>query len=256
MNKIIARLGLIALAITLSTSVSAASVNLSFTSGYVGSSSSIQYGYDDGQTLTVSGLTATNHESRLSGVLRNVNVIQNGSWGLYTQGGTHGISNQNNPHNNQNQMLMLDFGQAVSLDSFSLRWAEHNGGSPNYGSVLAYTDEGIFNHQGLRWGELLDSGFTHAGDVNAYKNMHVGQPVDVQGGLVSRYWLIGAINPIFGGTTDSLVDAFKLGGISFTTVDVSEVPLPAAAWLFLTGLAGMAWMKKRKAKQSSELQVA
>ena len=29
----------------------------------------------------------------------------------------------------------------------------------------------------------------------------------------------------------------------------SEVPLPAAAWLFLSGLAGMAWIKRRKVKQ-------
>ncbi|TVQ66197.1 MAG: VPLPA-CTERM sorting domain-containing protein [Oceanospirillales bacterium] len=50
-------------------------------------------------------------------------------------------------------------------------------------------------------------------------------------------------------------EAFKLKGISFSTMEVSEVPLPAAAWLFLTGLAGMTWMKKRKQKRN-QLQAA
>ncbi|KGK40955.1 hypothetical protein LH51_03815 [Nitrincola sp. A-D6] len=35
----------------------------------------------------------------------------------------------------------------------------------------------------------------------------------------------------------------------YSTDSLSEVPLPAAAWLFLTGLAGMGWVKKRKAKR-------
>ena len=44
------------------------------------------------------------------------------------------------------------------------------------------------------------------------------------------------------------------GGSSI--VEVSEVPLPAAAWLFLTGLAGVGWMKKRNQKRTLALQAS
>jgi len=256
MNRLVGALVLVTLTFAAVSSVSAATISLNFTSGYVGSTNQISYGYGDGQSLTVSGLSATNSTVFNSGILSNVGVTQNRSWGLYTTGGTHAITNQYNSGTNQNQMLLLDFGQAVTLETFTLSWAAHNDGIPNYGSVLAYTDSGLFTHNGLRWNDLLENGFTHAGGPNAYKNMHVNQPVAVQGGILSQYWLIGAINPIFGGTTDKVADAFKLGGISFTTVDVSEVPLPAAAWLFLTGLAGMGWMKRRKAKSQQSMQVA
>ena len=40
------------------------------------------------------------------------------------------------------------------------------------------------------------------------------------------------------------------GGGGGSIVDVSEVPLPAAAWLFMSGLAGLGWMKKRKQKRN------
>lgn len=256
MKRLLGALVVATLTFTVAGSASAASVSLGFTSGYVGSSNQITYAYGDGQQLTVSGLSATNSLTRSSGLLNQVDVIQNGMWGLYTDGGTHAITNQNNSGTNANQMLLLDFGQAVTLDTFTLSWAHHSNGVPNYGSVLAYTESGLFTHNGLRWSDLLSNGFTHAGDPNAYKNMHANQPVTVQGGILSQYWLIGAINTVFGGTTDSSPDAFKLGGVSFSTVDVSEVPLPAAAWLFLTGLAGITWIKKRKVKREMGLQVA
>lgn len=256
MNRLMGALAMVTLTFAVGNSASAASVNLNFTSGYVGATNQINYAYGEGQSLTVSGLSATNSNYYNSGILDTVGVTQNGSWGLYTTGGTHAITNQYNANTSENQMLLLDFGQAVTLDTFTLSWTHHNNGVPNYGSVLAYTDSGLFTHNGLRWDDLLDSGFSHAGNPNAYKNMHANQAVTVQGGILSQYWLIGAINPIFGGTTDKVADAFKLGGISFTTVDVSEVPLPAAAWLFLTGLAGMTWLKKRKAQRELALQVA
>lgn len=252
MNKVIKVAAAAALVFSVAAPVSAAPIDLSFTGGYVGSTSQVNYNYGDEQILSVSGLTANNN-----GNLRSVNVTQQGGYGLYTTGNTHGISNSIGMNgNNPSQMLFLDFGQAVSLDTFTLSWGFHNNGVPNYGSVLAYTGGDTLNLSGMGWSDLLSNGFAHAGDANAYKNLHVGQEASVQGGLLSQFWLIGAINPIFGGTSDGLHDSFKLGGISFSSMDVSEVPLPAAAWLFLTGLAGMGWLKKRKAKRDQMALVA
>lgn len=65
----------------------------------------------------------------------------------------------------------------------------------------------------------------------------------------------GTINFDDGSTMSFLLDNFAVGGlgttvttgVTFNTVSPSEVPLPAAGWLLLAGLGGMAAMKRRKA---------
>jgi hypothetical protein len=48
---------------------------------------------------------------------------------------------------------------------------------------------------------------------------------------------------------------FNQNGISnitfYSAEKLTETPLPAAAWLFLTGLAGMGWLRKRKTKREA-----
>ncbi len=36
-----------------------------------------------------------------------------------------------------------------------------------------------------------------------------------------------------------------ISNVTFYSSNITETPLPAAVWLFLTGLAGMGWLRKR-----------
>ncbi|MCD8512319.1 MAG: VPLPA-CTERM sorting domain-containing protein [Nitrincola sp.] len=229
------------------TTASAASYSFDFTPmAYIGPQPSFNYAYGDNQSLTISGV------SGYWGPNKAENIYQWGHWGVYVDGGTHMTTNFNNSY----QALVLDFGQAVTLDTFTLshaRWAD----GYNHVSLLALSDLNAPLNFSAAWGGLLDNGWEHAGRPDAYKGLSVGDAVAVQGNILSRYWLISAYNPVFGGGSDKWGHGFKLGGLSFTVHDVSEIPLPAAAWLFLTGLAGMGWMKKRKAKrEAAELSAA
>ena len=233
------------------TTASAASYSLDFTSmDYLGPKPSFSYGYGDNQSLNISGV------SGYWGPNQSENIYQWGHYGVYVDGGTHMTTNVNNSNQWDYQALVLDFGQAVSLDTFSLSYAMY-GGNSNHLSLLALTDLDAGLNFNTTWTGLLDNGWQHAGPGDAYKNLGTGSAIGVQGNLLSQYWLISSYNPVFGGGAEHNADGFKLGGLGFTVHEVSEVPLPAAAWLFLTGLAGMGWMKKRKAKrEAAELSAA
>ena len=233
----------------------ATSINVSF-HDWQRNQSSISYAYDGG-ALNVSGLRAQNNETIGSWNVQSWGGV-NGGLGVWNGSNSlsHGLSNQNLRY----EMVLLDFGQAVSLNSFTVSYGTyaHN----NWASVLAYTGSDVINSQSfsdLRWDQLVGNEFTTAGHPNSLQGVANHRAKQIDGGLVSQYWLIGVYNKAFAESQDvealgTYLEGFKLSSVDFTAV--SEVPLPAAAWLFLTGLAGMAWMKKRKAKQSSELQVA
>jgi len=236
------------------TTASAASYSFDFTSmDYLGPKPSFNYSYGDNQSLNISGV------SGYWGLNKTENVYQWGHYGVYVNGGTHLTTNAFTT-NGQDfywdyQALVLDFGQAVTLDTFTLSYAMWN--DSNHLSVLALSDLNAPLNFNTSWSGLLDNGWEHAGRPDAYKNVGPTDTVAVQGNILSRYWLISAYNPVFGGGDEHYKDGFKLGGLGFTVHDVSEIPLPAAAWLFLTGLAGMGWMKKRKAKRdAAELSAA
>ncbi|WP_417586113.1 exosortase-dependent surface protein XDP1 [Nitrincola sp.] len=258
MNKVIQLAAAAALVFSVAAPVSAASVDLNFTSGNSGARNSLTYAYGDDQ-LTVSGLSGVN-----SGSISGSAVQTWAGWGLgMPSEGDHRISNENvsvqtgprpwqRENQRQYQMVLFDFGREVSLDSFTVGDAVYT--NNNWASVLAYTDTApLTTLNGQSWSDLLESGFSNAGDANTYDDVTRGTPRLVEGGLTSQYWLVGVYNAVFSdnpmGTYD---EGFKLTGISFSTIDVSEVPLPAAAWLFLTGLAGMGWVKKRKAKRDQQ----
>ncbi|MFN3880711.1 MAG: exosortase-dependent surface protein XDP1 [Nitrincola lacisaponensis] len=253
MKNILKGLAAAALVFAVATPVSAASFDLSFNTQNTGARNSLTYSYNDGlDSLTVYGLSGRNNQT-ISG-----NTVQ--TWAGYgmgtpTRNGSHRVSNDSINGQRVYQMVLFDFGREVSLDSFTV--GDSVWGNNNWASVLAYTDTApLTTLNGLTWSSLLDNGFSHAGDANTYTGVAEGTPKLVEGGLTSQYWLVGVYNAVFSDNPlGTYNEGFKLTGISFSTMDVSEVPLPAAAWLFLTGLAGMSWMKKRKQKRD-QLQAA
>ena len=216
----------------------------------------LSFSSSNGTTVNVQGYTGGSDYTLDQDIFRDHVYSWQGGLGVWNghKKWDHGISNQAGYY----QMALLDFGEEVRLDSFVTSWNKDPRNS--FASVLAYTDNSAFTGlNNLSWRDLQSSGWEHAGSPDAYNHFRQGEKVSVQGGLLSQYWLVGVYNPAFGGQYNYLFhESFKLKGVHFSTFeDVSEIPLPAAAWLFLTGLAGMGWMKKRKAKrEQAEVSVA
>ncbi|TVQ66198.1 MAG: hypothetical protein EA373_13540 [Oceanospirillales bacterium] len=88
-------------------------------------------------------------------------------------------------------MALLDFDRAVSLESFTVGYSRWH--SDNRASVLAFTGSGSLpTLTDLSWGQLLEKGFSTAGDdPNTYTRVANGKPKLVDGPLTAQYWLVG-----------------------------------------------------------------
>lgn len=135
----------------------------------------------------------------------------------------HAIDN-----NGRYEMALFTFSQMVELNSLEIGWR----GNDSDMSVLAWTGAGEPpSTAGMQWSDLVGAGWTLVGQyadvaLNTWRSIN-------EAGYASRYWLIGAHNPTFGGSAFSTGnDAIKLSGLSGTVV----VPAPATALLMLAGL--------------------
>lgn len=262
MNRVVSLMLCGLLSAVLSSQALSAPITIDFTQSSARNASVAQglnYRYlheDTNYNLNVRGLWGYNDNS-INGA--NVQTWRTHGLGVYDGPDPHTIGN----HSDQYEMVLLDFGQSVALNSFTV--AGSKWGSDNWASVLAFTGSGSGGADsviGNAWSDLVKSGFSVAGEgPNSFTGVSEGVSKAVTGGLVSQYWLLGVYNAAFAESlgVDPLktyTESFKLANLSFSVPEISEVPLPAAAWLFLTGLAGMTWLKKRKAKRELAFQRA
>ncbi len=89
---------------------------------------------------------------------------------------------------------------------------------------------------GLNFGTLSSLGF--GGQVNSLNSTGDAPLTIGLGGLVGNALLVGAVNP-----SDSTVDRFKIRSL-VTAAPTAVVPLPAAAWLFLSALGSIAGLRR------------
>ncbi|WP_018015405.1 exosortase-dependent surface protein XDP1 [Teredinibacter turnerae] len=153
-------------------------------------------------------------------------------------------------------MLLLSFDQAVSLDSITAGWRGsmlnlfQPSSRNSEASVLAYGGAGTpDNFVGSEWSDLLNDEWAGIGN---YRIDNLNSPEAVNaGGMMSRYWLVGAYNPTLNldneaGTHFSAANDFwKLDSISVT---VNPVPLPGSLLLFGTALVIFGSMRRKQAK--------
>jgi hypothetical protein len=172
----------------------------------------------------------------------------------------HAIDN-----NQRYEMVLLSFAQSVKLTNAKFGWtgkSNYSGGDSDY-TVMAYT--GAAGGQGLvgkTWASLaaVGSGWTSIGnyaDALTGANNSINAPVDPTKAVFSSYWLVGAYNPLAGGTSTNTNintgnDYVKLqsvtGCVSGSTgcTPPGKVPEPGSLALFGLALLGMLTFRKHQ----------
>ncbi|MBU1365183.1 MAG: PEP-CTERM sorting domain-containing protein [Gammaproteobacteria bacterium] len=165
----------------------------------------------------------------------------------------HAIDN-----NERYEMVLLTFSEKVNLSAVNLNWRY---GSDSDITVMAF--QGATGSQGLigkTW-STLDSGWnliSHYNNVPTNTNYALGAGA---AGIYSSFWLIGAYNPLVGGSAASGLDIgddyVKLASVTGTVCPPgnsqcsppsSNVPEPGSFALVGLGLLGV--MRLRKARQA------
>lgn len=146
-------------------------------------------------------------------------------------------------------MLLLTFDEAVTLTGIDLGWAL-DGTTTNRAdiSILAWDGTGSAALGGRTWANVL----SNYDSVGNYSNVGLNYYA-VSTTVASTKWLIGAYNPVFGGTLDGDADGFKLSQVTTSNTpddpDPPEVPVPGTVALLLAGLFALRVRKPGKARE-------
>lgn len=213
----------------------------------------------DNVDITVSGWSDTRNQNGNDDIIDNANVVKYGNgWGMLNKdesngcGYSHAADNftcgQNNAYGDYD-FFLLEFSEAVSLTQATYSWVEGSSGQ-NQVSVVAL-DENSFNGNldGMTWAGIKTN-HTLASDYSQmqYSSGYYTNFSDNTAGKESTYWLIGALNSVFGGEDDwEGNDAMKLAGVSFNKVPTTtSVPEPSSIAILSLALIGLFSSNRKK----------
>lgn len=160
------------------------------------------------------------------------------------EGGTGSTPSSSAPehsvdNNGRYDMVLLSFDRAVSLTGVDIGWSQTDSDI----TVLAFNSTGVLNDLvGQRYG-ALQSGWQLVGQYANANDVSV-QPISTPS--LSRYWLVGAYNPLVGGTALTTGnDYVKIRAFTATETQ-KKVPEPSSAWLVAAVVtAGGFWARRR-----------
>jgi len=149
-------------------------------------------------------------------------------------------------------MFLLEFSEEVNLSAATYSWRYGSTGQ-NQVSVAALSNG---NLNGKSWTQVknnqtMSSGYSQMQWNSGYYTDFTNNSSNVDG-TFSKFWLIGALNTVFGGNSNlEGNDGMKLAGISFTKEDTPPpvaVAEPTTLAIFGLALAGFFATNRRKLK--------
>lgn len=206
-------------------------------------------------SLTITGWSDTDNGNIESGQLK-----YDSTWGLQLVNSNEGV-NDNPGHsidsfNNDFDMVLLSFNQKVDLTGFNIGWAQETTNLDRADiSVVAFTGSGNASVTGNTWAGIAGSGDWST--IGEYRDVSDYSYQDVTTDVKSKYWLVGAYNPVFlnpgeidGTWASGGNDGFKLAsvqGISSSGggITVTSVPEPTSLAILSLGLLGFLSMRKK-----------
>lgn len=214
--------------------------------------------------------------------IRHATVTQRDGAGLGVNASNGSASSSNgsamsNYYAPQTEALIFEFDQAVNLNSVGT-WASDIPETVfNYSTGIIEwtydTDISVMSFQGdqdnvitpvsgydmygIEYNPVWMSSYRAAdwedADVDAIDRFNN----TINEGLGSRYWLVSTAfssnDPYVPG--HSSAENFYINNIDVSVVGVSEVPVPAAAYLFISGLISMVFLRKKKKNPSTRLAI-
>ena len=111
-------------------------------------------------------------------------------------------------------------------------------------------DDGLFLFNSIDFASMTNGTDSELVHLQALVN---GEIVTTFYNIFSTTDIFETLDPSFRNFIDELrivsIDGGRHAAIIFDNIDVSEVPLPAAVWMFLVGLGGLGFARKQRATQ-------
>lgn len=126
------------------------------------------------------------------------------------------------------------------------------GGDSNYYSGWSTQNNGLFDSVAPLWGDLYSSRYSFISVGDGYSGA-ILKPANVEGNVTTYAYLNDWYKDSLAKSMDYIYTDYDISMTltspdigSALTRDVSAVPIPAAVWLFCTGLVGMFGMTRKK----------
>jgi len=235
----------------------------------------------DGVTITVSGWADTDNFTSGEGgnpltgddkITKAVDFDKNGNGWSLENVDEFSSSNCGNSHSGDNlgggtgssacnyndyDMYLIEFSEAVNVSAITSSWlyGQNNGknqaAANNQVTVAALTNNNLLDRS---WSDVkadsISSGFSGFTYSSGYYTSDLTTSDANVAGQYSNYWLVGALNSIFGGNlSDEGNDGIKLSGVSVskagTPPPTTSVPEPTSIMMFGLALVGFAASRRK-----------